>query len=930
MGEYQQLTAAIQQAIKTNGAQEITGAVLQQTLVQMVQSIGGNATFAGVATPTTDPGNPDQSVFWLAFAPGTYTNFGNATVAQAAVFTNESGSWVKTDIDFSAIIGANLAQDTGTSATQAMSQKAVTFSQLGRLKKYPILNKEVCQNGRRYEQIENLILDLQISSNDGRKWAPFVFGFSDSTPIFSISFFPADESGMFADAGDSATVGFGSNKRGLLYVLGQNVKSLKGTSLTISIAVDSNAMDENVVAYTPSLLSDICWNEHWGLISLLKDLSSDFSNTTDSAITLFNDKQSRVSIFDPSRTRKELIRAAGNFLLDLEIIWDDVPTETYALCEVNYTDKKITFYDVDEEGNYTQNFYNFTVAFDKSKAGIQYVLDSPIAVHGNTGKVSAVVNWDNWSLGDSDGYKPSYLSDGIYSEHVGPIMYLRRLATVEQEISALNFLDISNGDKKIYLTSVNNQATINASVTDKTENSFVLQTSHSGSTWSCTKPPFTPTGRNYVHIRFKIKCLTPELFEQGASDKLVLWLSNGSIAYSSDGCVNLASYKDGDEVNYSFDPAYYTVYKNWTEFGVWLAVSAGTSGSTVRWQITDFEVYETEDAVNLFEGNNLKEVLDDAASKINALDETVSNLNSSDATLVSPSGNKFELSVQDDGSLVALPIIPSKGAMFGNSLIGGSGFGMAASDSQHDYFYLITEAIKALNPAYTAARLAASVTGSFEGLTSADDIDTTVQQMVGNLTGDENMVSIQLGDNVNTPEKNAVFPESSVALCKAVRAKCPNARVVWMGMWYGSSEKYQAIQNACLETGCKFISFQDLTGPEANSKIGNVQKLGSSAQRTVTGVTNVAENSSSGDTKNITVTFTVSGQSYESTLDVTDYSLQEGTLTYTSSYNIITSGGVASHPGDEGFRRISNKFLYQMGITDDSEYYSQAKGNWSE
>lgn len=104
MGEYQNLLDALKAAIKPNGTQAITGQIMQNALVQIVESIGGNATFAGVATPSTNPGSPDQSVFWLAFTPGTYTNFGNATVAQAAVFTNSGGSWAKTDIDLSKII----------------------------------------------------------------------------------------------------------------------------------------------------------------------------------------------------------------------------------------------------------------------------------------------------------------------------------------------------------------------------------------------------------------------------------------------------------------------------------------------------------------------------------------------------------------------------------------------------------------------------------------------------------------------------------------------------------------------------------------------------------------------------------------------------------------------------------------------------------
>jgi len=187
---------------------------------------------------------------------------------------------------------------------------------------------------------------------------------------------------------------------------------------------------------------------------------------------------------------------------------------------------------------------------------------------------------------------------------------------------------------------------------------------------------------------------------------------------------------------------------------------------------------------------------------------------------------------------------------------------------------------------------------------------------IDKLTGNENLVSIQLGDNVNTPEKNAVFAESSLKLCKAIRAKCPNARVVWMGMWYGAANRYTAIQDACNQTGCKFISYTDLLRSSSNSVMGALSKRGI-ATRTLAGVTNVVEHTPT----DITVTFTVGASSYNSRITVNSYSLASGTLTYNSEYEIISSAGVASHPGDEGFRLIANKFLYEMKLTTDKEYY---------
>lgn len=94
MANYQELKQAIADVIKTNGNQEITGAILQSTLLSIVNGIGVNRTFAGIATPTTVPGTPDANVFYLAAQPGAYVNFGsNAVVTDTVqVFYNNAGN----------------------------------------------------------------------------------------------------------------------------------------------------------------------------------------------------------------------------------------------------------------------------------------------------------------------------------------------------------------------------------------------------------------------------------------------------------------------------------------------------------------------------------------------------------------------------------------------------------------------------------------------------------------------------------------------------------------------------------------------------------------------------------------------------------------------------------------------------------------------
>ena len=98
MGNYEELKQAVADVIKPNGNQEITGAVFQNVLLTIISTIGNGVTFAGIATPTTNPGTPDQNVFYIASQDGTYSKFGGVTLnGEVVIFTNKNGNWVKTD-----------------------------------------------------------------------------------------------------------------------------------------------------------------------------------------------------------------------------------------------------------------------------------------------------------------------------------------------------------------------------------------------------------------------------------------------------------------------------------------------------------------------------------------------------------------------------------------------------------------------------------------------------------------------------------------------------------------------------------------------------------------------------------------------------------------------------------------------------------------
>lgn len=130
MGNYEELKAAVASVIKTNGNQEITGQVLQNTLTTLISQVGANATFAGIATPDTAPGTPDQNVFYIAGQSGTYANFGGYKVTKNAVaFSNVRGNWAVTELDI-------LSSEFGNSAVYDMAYSGYLSVDLGHMYNY--------------------------------------------------------------------------------------------------------------------------------------------------------------------------------------------------------------------------------------------------------------------------------------------------------------------------------------------------------------------------------------------------------------------------------------------------------------------------------------------------------------------------------------------------------------------------------------------------------------------------------------------------------------------------------------------------------------------------------------------------------------------------------------------------------------------------
>lgn len=94
---YDQIKESIKAVIKENGNYEITGNVLQTVLLSMVDKLGPEYQFLGIATKSTVPVVVEGNSFYITVEVGTYTNFKNSgntaiTVNQLGILTSTNGT----------------------------------------------------------------------------------------------------------------------------------------------------------------------------------------------------------------------------------------------------------------------------------------------------------------------------------------------------------------------------------------------------------------------------------------------------------------------------------------------------------------------------------------------------------------------------------------------------------------------------------------------------------------------------------------------------------------------------------------------------------------------------------------------------------------------------------------------------------------------
>lgn len=154
--------------------------------------------------------------------------------------------------------------------------------------------------------------------------------------------------------------------------------------------------------------------------------------------------------------------------------------------------------------------------------------------------------------------------------------------------------------------------------------------------------------------------------------------------------------------------------------------------------------------------------------------------------------------------------------VIGNSLtVERDGIGMAASDQYHDYYYLTKQRLQKKYSNLTMNRI--SCIHWEENRIISSRTDWIRDNLPQNLVQNQDLVIFQLGDNCVPTE---TFEESVTELVGHVKQYSPNAKMLFVGMWFINEERMAMIPQICQKLGMEFVDISDLVVDENKSHIG--------------------------------------------------------------------------------------------------------------
>lgn len=234
----------------------------------------------------------------------------------------------------------------------------------------------------------------------------------------------------------------------------------------------------------------------------------------------------------------------------------------------------------------------------------------------------------------------------------------------------------------------------------------------------------------------------------------------------------------------------------------------------------------------------LKNTLGNIIDKLTEIGADIAELKSRKGSYVTmPDGSEGKL-VYVDGVVTVKGSNYNKVLLLGNSLLlgfstngsHGAPFGCTASDSKHDWAYLLTEKLKVKSPSVTVKKLHDA---KFEQAES----DTAAENYISNefAAADKNndLVIVQIGDNVNTELRRATFKNNFSKLIRAIRTNNPTADIVVAGAWFNNANIESWLQSQASNLNYTFVPLSDLCTSANMATVGDTVTFNDGVQMQV-------------------------------------------------------------------------------------------------
>ena len=270
------------------------------------------------------------------------------------------------------------------------------------------------------------------------------------------------------------------------------------------------------------------------------------------------------------------------------------------------------------------------------------------------------------------------------------------------------------------------------------------------------------------------------------------------------------------------------------------AVGNDPVGDITLGRLSIFDAGGSDDVTaNQMYDATLKNTLSNIIDKLTEIAADVTELKSRKGSYVTmPDGSEGKL-IYVDGVVTVKSSNYNKVLLLGNSILlgfstdgsHGAPFGCTASDSKHDWAYLLTEKLKVKSPNVTVKKLHDA---KFEQAESDSASESYISNEFAAADRNNDLVIVQIGDNVNTELRRQTFKNNFSKLIRAIRTNNPAADIVVAGAWFNNANIESWIQSQASNLNYTFVPLSDLSTSANMATVGDTITFNDGYQEQVT------------------------------------------------------------------------------------------------